>query len=145
VSASRRVLRVLLVDDSETFLAGASVWVSSQPGLVLAGTAHSGAEALIVADDVRPDLVLMDAAMHGIDGFEATRRLKARESAPQVVLLTSYDTLASRRDAWACGADGFVAKADVSARLLEVIRKLFEIDGLGDDGAPSRSPRVIRD
>src|SRR5262245_34074174 len=105
MGTARRTVRILVVDDREGFLAGASVWVASQPGLVLAGAARSGAEALVLADDLRPDLVLMDAAMPGIDGFEATRRLKTREGAPRVVILTFHDTPTARREAWAAGAD----------------------------------------
>jgi CheY-like chemotaxis protein len=118
-------VQVLVVDDSEEFLLGVCGWVTAQPGLRLAGTARSGDEALTAVERLHPDLVLMDVAMPGMDGLEATRRIKSRADAPLVVILTFHATQVARQEAWAAGADGFVAKADVSEELHRVIGELL--------------------
>ena len=125
MSTGRPAVTVLVVDDSEEFLLGACSWVTAQPGLRLAGTARSGAEALTAVERLRPDLVLMDVAMPGMDGLEATRRIKSHPGAPLVVMLTFHATQVARQEAWAAGADGFVAKADVSEELHRVIDELL--------------------
>ena len=125
MSVGRSAVTVLIVDDSEEFLLGACAWVTAQPDLRLAGTARSGAEALVAVERLRPDLVLMDVAMPGMDGLEATRRIKARPGAPLVVMLTFHASQVARQEAWAAGADGFVSKADVSDALHRVIGELL--------------------
>jgi CheY-like chemotaxis protein len=125
MAVGRPAVQVLVVDDSEEFLLGVCGWVTAQPGLRLAGTARSGDEALTAVERLHPDLVLMDVAMPGMDGLEATRRIKSRADAPLVVILTFHATQVARQEAWAAGADGFVAKADVSEELHRVIGELL--------------------
>lgn len=139
MTAAIPAIRTLVVDDSEEFLIVASRWVASQDRLQLAGTARSGREAIEAVDRLGPDLVLMDVAMPGMSGFEATRLLKKRDARPWIVILSFFDNHAARDEAWAAGADGFVAKADVGARLLPVIRSLFGEIGQVDEFKPESS------
>lgn len=118
-------VQVLVVDDSEEFLLGACAWVDAQPGLCLAGTARSGAEALVAVEALNPDVVLMDVAMPGMDGLEATRRIKSVADAPLVVMLTFHASQVARQEAWAAGADGFVSKSEVHDELRRVIDRLL--------------------
>jgi two-component system, NarL family, invasion response regulator UvrY len=84
-------VRVLVVDDSETFRRMAAEVIAVAPGFALAGTAASGEEAIDVVVGQRPDLVLIDVRMPGIGGIAAAQRIAAAERAPVVVLISSCD------------------------------------------------------
>jgi CheY-like chemotaxis protein len=88
------------------------------------GTAHSGSEAVAKVDELSPDLVLMDVTMPGMNGFEATRAIKAKPDAPIVVLLAFHDSETARHEAWAAGADDLMAKANVTEGLRALVRDL---------------------
>jgi two-component system, NarL family, nitrate/nitrite response regulator NarL len=83
------VVRCLLVDDSEAFLASASRFLSAQ-GLEVVGCASYGAEALHLARQLEPDVVLVDVQLGDEDGLEVTRRLSATAHAPRVILISSH-------------------------------------------------------
>ena len=118
-------VRVLLVDDNDDFLAGAASWLATDPELELVGTARSGLEALDEVERLKPDLVLMDVTMPDVSGFDATRRIKAAEDSPRVILLTLHHSEVAREEATAAGADGYVAKNEVTEQLLPTIRELL--------------------
>jgi DNA-binding NarL/FixJ family response regulator len=84
-------VRVLVVDDQEPFRRAMQAVVDATSGFAVVGTAASGEESIEVAGDLRPDLVLMDVNLPGIDGIEATRRILAGADRPVVVLLSTYD------------------------------------------------------
>ncbi len=84
-------VRVLVVDDQEPFRRAMTTVVEETDGFVVVGSAGSGEESLITAAAVRPDLVLMDVHLPGIDGLEASRRLTRGGAGPVVVLLSTYD------------------------------------------------------
>jgi len=117
--------RVLLIDDNPDFLEGVSAWLTRDPAFELAGVAGSGGEALTQVENLEPDVVLMDVAMPGVNGFEATRRIKSKPGAPLVILLTFHDSETARVEALAAGADGFVPKTKVTEDLTRVIRSLL--------------------
>jgi DNA-binding NarL/FixJ family response regulator len=129
---------VLVVDDSEDFLVAACSWLETLPGLSLVGTARNGHCALELARRLKPDLVVMDAVMPTMGGFEATRRIKERHDAPRVVVVSLNDSKAMRDEAWVSGADGFVAKADLTAALLPLIQALRS----GTETRPLGGPRA---
>ena len=114
--ASQPPIHVLVVDDQERFRTVLRDLVDGADGMVLAGEASSGEEALEAADRLAPQLVVMDLRMPGIGGIEATRRLV--EAHPDtVVLLVSVDGVdAEGLDT--CGAAGFVPKQRLSRRTL---------------------------
>ena len=109
-------VRVLVVDDQEPYRRAMAAAVEETSGFVLVGVATSGEESLELAEELRPDLVLMDVNLPGIDGIEATRRLTAGAKAPVVVLLSTYD--ADEVDVYGCGATAYVAKAAFGAEKL---------------------------
>ena len=123
-AGASRSIRVLIVDDSRDFLDAASDWIERQPGMELCGTAMNGADGLGAIETVRPDLVLMDAFMPELDGFEATRRAKSVAGAPWIVILSFHHGAAIEREAWAAGADAFVPKGELSDQLPSLVERL---------------------
>jgi DNA-binding NarL/FixJ family response regulator len=105
------VVSVLIVDDQAPFLRAMSAVVEATQGFRVVGRAGSGEEAVVAARALVPDLVLMDVNLPGIDGLEATRRLRARTTAPVVLLLSTYDEDAGARFIAECGAAAYVTKS----------------------------------
>ena len=105
------VVRVLIVDDQAPFLRAMSAVIEETIGFEVVGETSSGEEAIVTADALLPDLVLMDVNLPGIDGVEATRRLRGRPSPPVVLLLSTYDEDAGARFVAECGAAGYVTKS----------------------------------
>jgi DNA-binding NarL/FixJ family response regulator len=112
-------VRVLIVDDQERFRRAASAVVDSMDDFVVVGTAGRGEDSLTAAAQLRPDLVLMDINLPGIDGLEATRRLRAAADPPVVVLLSTYDQSDYGDETILCGASGYLNKSafDTSSML----------------------------
>jgi DNA-binding NarL/FixJ family response regulator len=118
-------LRILLVDDSPVFLGAAIAALSADPRLEVIGSAVSGPEGIELVHHRQPDVVLMDLAMPGMNGMEATRRLKAQPAAPCVIVLTSHELPRYRLAAHAAGADGFICKANFDAELFPFLEALL--------------------
>jgi DNA-binding NarL/FixJ family response regulator len=114
-------IRVLVVDDHESFRRIAAAVVEATDGFLVAGCAASGEEALDVAAASRPDLVLMDVNLPGIDGLEAARRLRAFSLPPAVILLSSYDEDDLDDRARRCGAIAYVTKSSFGVERLEAV------------------------
>jgi DNA-binding NarL/FixJ family response regulator len=102
-------VRVLIVDDQELYRLAMAAVVDETDGFAVVGSAASGEECLAAAERLRPDLVLMDVNLPGIDGIEATRLLRDRGDAPVVLLLSTYDE--DDFDTAGSGAAAYVAKA----------------------------------
>jgi DNA-binding NarL/FixJ family response regulator len=117
-------IRVLLVDDSNTFLEQLTEWLAAYPQIQIAGIANTGEEAIAQVEALRPDLVLMDVTMPVMNGLEATRRIKAQPNAPYVVLLSLHEIVGNGAAA-AIGADGFVAKPELTVQMPPMLRALF--------------------
>jgi DNA-binding NarL/FixJ family response regulator len=112
---------VLVVDDSQEFLDTVSAWMSARPEFQVVGTALDGAGAMECIESLQPDLVLMDAVMPVLDGFEATRRLRAKGDMRRIVIVSFHDSEAARQEAWIAGADGFVSKAEFVRSLPRIV------------------------
>ncbi len=102
------VVRVLVVDDVPAYLGAMVAVVAETPGFEVVGEASSGEDALVVAAQSFPDLVLMDVHLPGIDGVEATRQLRAAGDPPVVVLLSTYEE--DEVELSGCGAAAYVPK-----------------------------------
>jgi DNA-binding NarL/FixJ family response regulator len=116
---------VLLVDDYPDFLQMLADFFAKLPWITVVGTAVSGDEAVAMARELQPDLVVTDLAMPGMNGMEAARRLKQLVPPPRVVIATLHDGQDVRAQAAAAGADGFLNKADTVSGLIPLIRLLF--------------------
>ena len=111
VATNVTVVRVLLVDDQEPYLRAMTAVVEETPGFEVVARAMSGEDAVDVAEALRPDLVLLDVHLPGIDGLETTRRLRTLQPAVVVLLLSTYDEEAGQSFVAESGAAGYVTKA----------------------------------
>lgn len=114
-------IRVLLADDHPIVRAGLQAVLSAEPDIEVAGECGSGDEAVRLAAELRPDLVLMDLRMPGLDGFEATQRIVAAGSAP-VLVLTTYDEDSDVLGAVEAGAAGYLLKDTPRGELVSAVR-----------------------
>jgi len=113
---------MLIVDDSETFVSSVEQWAADREDLLVVGRARTGAEALDACTRLRPDLVLLDLVLPGIDGFRVLRLLREEPLSPYVVIVTFYSSETARAVALAAGADAFLSKdefAEGFERLLD--------------------------
>ncbi len=117
-------IRVLFADDHKVIRAGMIRLMSSQPGIVVVGEAANGREALELAHQLRPDIVVMDIGMPEMDGIEATRRIKAQMPHVCVLGLSMLDHDQVITDMRRAGADAFISKSATSAELLKAIYEL---------------------
>lgn len=129
------MITVLLVDDQPQLLRGLEMLLALEGDVRVVGTSGSAEDALDLAPRLRPDIVLMDVQLPGMDGINATRRLRCGASASQVIVLTLYDDPATRRRALQAGAAAFVAKHDIEGSLLATIR---EVAADGPTSPPDR-------
>ena len=125
---SGRRLRVLVVDDDPVIRRALRLILRSEPGVTVVGEAADGEDAVIQADQLRPDVVLMDLRMPRMDGLEATRRLKARNPDVMVVILSVYaDGFDAAR---AAGASYLLLKDSPVETLLEALHSAPPVKGI---------------
>ena len=117
------MIRVLLVDDQQLIRAGLRMLCESVPDMEVVGEAADGATAVRLAEQVHPDVVLMDLRMPGVDGTTATSRILARRPSARVVVLTTFDDDDHLYPALAAGACGFLVKDASPAELLDGVRR----------------------
>jgi DNA-binding NarL/FixJ family response regulator len=116
-------IRILVCDDHPIVRSGLRGMIQSQPDLEVVAEAGEGAQAVALASHLRPDIVLMDLRMPGMDGVAATANIKARHPGIQVLILTTYDTDADILRALEKGATGFLLKDEREDRLFDAIRE----------------------
>lgn len=133
-------VRVVLADDQPLVRAGLRVLMADTPGIEVVGEAGTGAEALQLAREIRPDVVLMDIRMPGMDGIEATRLITAELEPTRVLVLTTFDDDDYVYGALRAGASGFLVKDMALEDILAAIHVVAAGDGLI---APSVTRRLI--
>jgi len=111
--------------------------IDAQDDMACVATASDGREALSAVARLRPDIVLMDLRMPGLNGLDATRRLLASDDPPRVIVLTTFDADEYVVEALAAGADGFLLKDTPPPEVVDAIRKVAQ-------GDPMLSPAVTR-
>ncbi|WP_250034859.1 response regulator [Paractinoplanes maris] len=115
-------IRVLIVDDEPLVCRHLGTILSAAPDIVVVGTASDGAEAAEAAVREKPDLVLMDLRMPGVDGLAATARIRALAQPPIVLVLTTFDADGYVIRALQAGAAGYLVKSTPPADLIDLIR-----------------------
>jgi len=147
--------RLLLVDDHPIVREGLRAYLALQPGLVVVAEAGSVAEALARLDETRPDLVLLDVKLEGESGLSLLSKLRQRESATKVLLLTSFLDEDYLREALRLGAAGYLLKRAGQGALVDGIRAALRgervldpaaaalLPTLGDDPLQQLTPREL--
>lgn len=133
------MIRVVVAEDQSAVRAGLVMILRSDPGIEVVGEAADGEEAVLLARELRPDVVLMDIQMPRLDGVEATRRVVAEQLA-DVLVLTTFDLDEYVFGALRAGAAGFLLKDTDAERLLEGVRLVARGDGMI---APAVTRRLI--
>ena len=118
------MVNIMLVDDSVSFRMAAEQFITEICGARVVGQADSGEEAIEMATRLRPQVVLMDLDMGGINGVEAGRRIKAIDHRIKVVILTLNSGKEYRDLASSAALDGFVSKSDFTAVICAIIQGL---------------------
>jgi DNA-binding NarL/FixJ family response regulator len=155
VAAVAAVIRVLIVDDDALVRAGLSMMLAGTDDIRVVAEAGDGAEVLSAVDAYRPDVVLMDIRMPGVDGLAATERVRAREEAPEVIVLTTFDADDHVLRALRAGAAGFLLKDTPPPEIMRAIRLVAAgeamlsptvtrrlIEHVADDGLSARRARA---
>jgi len=133
-------VRVLLVDDEELVRFGLRTVLEASGDFEVVGEAGDGAAGVAAARELRPDVVLMDIRMPVLDGLEASRRLLAREGAPKVLVLTTFDEEEYLYEALRAGTSGFLLKVSPPEQLIGAVRTVAAGNALID---PAVTRRVI--
>ena len=135
-------VRVVLADDQPLIRAALRMVIAETTGMEVVGEAGTGAEAVELAGTERPDVVVMDIRMPGMDGIEATRLITEGSGGAQVIMLTTFDDDDYLYGALRAGAAGFLVKDMALDDILDAIRVVATGDGLL---APSVTRRLIRE
>jgi DNA-binding NarL/FixJ family response regulator len=134
------VIRVVLVDDQALIRTGLRMVIDEAPDITVVGEAANGADALYIVRRTRPDIVLMDVRMPGVDGIEATRQLRAGGDAPRIIILTTFDLDEYVYAGLQAGASGFLLKDTLAVDLLAAIRVVAAGQSVA---APTVTTRLI--
>jgi DNA-binding NarL/FixJ family response regulator len=136
-TSESRPVDVLVVDDDPLVRAGLMMMLGGAPDLRVVGEAGDGTQVLAMVDRYAPDVVLMDIRMPAMDGLAATEALRARRSAPEIIVLTTFDADEHVLRALRAGAAGFVLKDTPPAEIVDAVRRVAQ-------GLPVLSPAVTR-
>jgi DNA-binding NarL/FixJ family response regulator len=134
------MIRVLLVDDQSLLRMGFRLILEAEPDIEVAGEAADGATGVSMAAALRPDVVLMDVRMPGMDGIAATAAITAAGTASRVLILTTFDLDQYVFAGLKAGASGFLLKDAPPAELLSAVRTVAAGDAVL---APSATRRLI--
>ena len=129
-------MRVVLVDDHALFRMGVRQILAHTPGFDVVGEASTARDAFKLVDSLRPDLVLMDIALPGMDGVVATREVGRRAPSTRVLIVSAHEQVNDVVDALAAGAAGYALKCDSPDALLDGIAMVMR----GSATSPPRSP-----
>ena len=135
--AEENLIKVMLVDDHDMVRRGLATFLMAKEDLLLVGEAADGSEALEVCATVKPDVILMDLIMPGMDGAETTKRIRQRWPEIQVIALTSFQEKKLIKEALEAGAIGYLLKNVTVEELAAAIRSAYA-------GQSALAPEAIR-
>ncbi|MEU4016618.1 response regulator transcription factor [Microbacterium sp. NPDC028030] len=117
-------IRLLIADDQALVRGALGALLDLEPDLAVVGMASDGAEALRLAEELRPDVCLMDVQMPGMDGVEATRRIREASPGTRILVVTTFARPGYLRSALDAGASGFIVKDTPAEQLAEAVRRV---------------------
>lgn len=120
------MIKTLIVDDDARFTRYISNFLATESEIEIVGKAADGEEAILKTRSLKPDLILMDIRMPGMNGLEATKLLKKEMPGLKVIILTVYDMDEYRQAAKAAGAVGYIVKKTINGDLIPVIKEIFQ-------------------
>ncbi len=120
------MIRIIVSDDQEIVCQGLTTILNNDPSIEVVATANDGWEAIRLVEEHQPDLVLMDLKMPGLNGIQATQRIRQRFPQVRVLVLTTYDDDEWLFDAIRSGAAGYLLKDTPSADLIKAIKGTVE-------------------
>jgi two-component system response regulator DevR len=138
-------LRILLVDDHEVVRVGLRALIERQPGMRVVGEAGTVREAVSQADQLAPDVVLLDIRLPGGDGLEVCDQIKARRPETRIIMLTSFPDDEVLFEAIARGADGYVLKQIGSDELIKALERVGRGESLLDPSVTGRVFAKVRE
>jgi DNA-binding NarL/FixJ family response regulator len=133
--------RVLIVDDHAFVRRGVQTLLHPFSEWELCGEADNGNDAIRMAEELRPDVIIMDVAMPGLNGIEATRAIRKTQPGVKIVLLTLYESADLVRSAFRAGARGYLLKVDAEQ---ELVRALNVVIGEGIFISPMIDSEVVK-
>jgi DNA-binding NarL/FixJ family response regulator len=136
------MIRVLLADDQALVRAGFRMILRTEPGIEVVGEAGDGEQAVALAQQLTPDVVLMDVRMPALDGIEATRHIVRDDTSPRVLVLTTFDLDEYVYSALRAGASGFLLKDAPEDQLVSAVRVIATGGSLF---APSVTRRFVEE
>jgi two-component system, NarL family, response regulator NreC len=129
-------IRVLLTDDHTLFRQGLRTLLAAEPDLEIVGEASNASDAITHAQELRPDVVLMDVGMPGLSSFEATRQIRKQRPETRVIFLSMYDDEDYLSESVEIGASGYILKESPADQLVSAIREVHR-------GGNYLSPRLL--
>lgn len=119
-------VRILVADDHELVRDGIKARLEKHPGWIVCGEASTGREAVTLAEQLRPDVAVLDIGMAELNGIEAAAQIRKRCPETEVLMLTLQDSEQQVQAAFAAGAKGFILKTDAARLLEEAINALLQ-------------------
>jgi DNA-binding NarL/FixJ family response regulator len=119
-------VRVLVVDDHDVVRRVICILLSQEPSLDVVCQSETGEDAVRKAEELRPDLIVLDIGLPGISGIEAARQIRQKSPTSEIIFLSQHDSPQMAKEASNVGGRGYVAKIDAASELLTAIRSLGE-------------------
>ena len=133
--------RVLIVDDHAFIRRGVQTILHPFPEWELCGEADNGNDAIRMAEELKPEIIIMDLSMPGLNGIEATRAIRKTQPAVKIVLLTLHESAELVRSAFRAGARGYLLKTDAEQ---ELVKALTVVTGWGTYISPRIDSAVVK-
>jgi DNA-binding NarL/FixJ family response regulator len=133
--------RVLIVDDHAFIRRGVQTILHPFPEWELCGEADNGSDAIRMAEELKPEVIIMDLSMPGLNGIEATRAIRKTQPGVKIVLLTLHESAELVRSAFRAGARGYLLKTDAEQ---ELVKALTVVTGQGTYISPRIDSTVVK-
>jgi two-component system, NarL family, response regulator NreC len=125
----RRKVRVLIADDNPTILGMVKKILNAQPGFDVVGEASDGQRAVLLAESLKPDVIVINVTMPKMSGFEAARRIRVHVPDSAIIILSSHKDQQFIAEARKAGANGYVQKSDADGQLVSAIESTMKGEG----------------